>query len=154
MSIEIRGLDRLLKKLGAAGATQTLVRPMGRAVLRIQKRMQEYPPPLAAVQGPASGPVRFTTSAGKRVEFIARRRKPYRRTGTYGKRWTFKIAATDGGLVGRVGNNVAYAPFVGSARFQARIHQGRWNTDERVVREEAPGILADFQREIDRALAE
>lgn len=34
------------------------------------------------------------------------------------------------------------------------IHRGRWNTDDQVVREEQPAIVADFQREIDKALAE
>lgn len=154
MSIEIRGLDRLIRKLGKVAATEVMVKPMGRSVLRLQRRMQEYPPQLAPVQGPASRPVRFSTSAGRQVEFIARRRKPYRRTGTYGRRWTFRITASSGGLQGRVGNNTRYAPYVGSEQQQAAFHRGRWNTDERVIRQEAPGILADFQREIDRALAE
>lgn len=152
MSVEIRGLDRLFKKLGAVAGTQVLVKPMGRGVARLQRRMQEYPPALAPVQGPASAPVRFT-ARGRQVEFIARRRKPYRRTGTYGRRWTVRIMAMGGGLVGRVGNNVAYGPYVGSEQWQARIHRGRWNTDRRVVEQEAPGILADFQHAIDEALA-
>lgn len=154
MSITIQGLDRLYRKLGKIASAQVLERPMQRAVLRLQRRMQEYPPALAAVQGPASQPVRFSTRGGRQVGFIARRRKPYRRTGTYGRRWTTKVQRSSGGLVGRVGNNVAYGPYVGSERFQARIHRGRWNTDERIVREEQAAIVADFQREIDRALAE
>lgn len=154
MSIEIRGLDRLLKKLDAVTAARVIARPMARGVTRLQRRMQEYPPPLAAIQGPASAPVRFSTRSGRAVNFIARRRKPYRRTGTYGRRWTTRITGNATGMVGRVGNNVRYGPFVGSERFQARIHRGRWNTDERVVRQEQPGIVADFQSEIDQALAE
>lgn len=155
MSVEIRGLERLVAKLGKAAAGATIERPMQRAVLRLQRRMQEYPPALAAVQGTAFAPVRFSTRGGAAVAFMARRRKPYKRTGTYGRRWTARVTKLAGnGLQGRVGNNVRYAPYVGSERFQARTHRGRWNTDDRIVRQEQPGILADFQGVIDKALAE
>lgn len=146
MSIEIRGLDRLFKKLGKVAATETLVKPMQRSVLRLQRRMQEYPPALPSRQGPTS---RRTTRRGAR-NF----RQGYKRTGTYGRRWTTRVTASGGGLVGKVGNNVAYGPYVGSKQFQARVHQGRWNTDDQVVREEQPAIVADFQATIDKALAE
>lgn len=155
MSVEIRGLEQLTRKLGKAAALTTIERPMQRSVLRLQRRMQEYPPALAPVQGTAFAPVRFSTRGGASVAFMARRRKPYRRTGTYGRRWTARVTKLAGnGLQGRVGNNVRYAPFVGSERWQAGIHRGRWNTDDRVVREEMPGILADFQGVIDKALEE
>lgn len=132
MSIEIRGLDKLYRKLGKIQGTQVLERPMQRGLLRLQRRMQEYPPAVPATPG----------------------RRAYRRTGTYGRRWVTRVDKSGGGLVGRVGNNVAYGPYVGSERFQARVHAGRWPTDARVVREEQAGIVADFQREIDRALTE
>lgn len=154
MSIQIRGLDKLYRKLERAAATKTLEKPMQRAVLRLQRRMQEYPPALASIQGPSSMPVRFNTRSGRAVNFVARVPQDYKRTGTYGKRWTTRINKSGNGLVGKVGNNVRYAPFVGSEQFQARVHRGRWNTDARVVQQEAPGILADFQRTIDQALGE
>jgi hypothetical protein len=148
MAIEIRGLDRLIKKLGVAGGTQMLAKPMTRSLLRLQRRMQEYPPALPARQGPL-GP-----RASRRRASVRNFRTGYRRTGTYGRRWTWRMAAVGGGLQGRVGNNVAYGPYVGSERFQAKVHRGRWNTDERVMRQEAPGIVADFQSAIDKALGE
>ena len=154
MSVEIRGLDKLYKKLERAAATKTLERPMQRGVLRLQRRMQEYPPSLPAIQGPSSRPVRFSTRGGRGVNFIARVPKAYKRTGTYGKRWTTRITRSGNGLVGKVGNNVRYAPYVGSEQWQAKVHRGRWNTDAKIVEQEAPGILADFQRVIDQALAE
>lgn len=145
MSVQVQGLDALYRKLGAVASTQVLVKPMGRGVLTLQRRMQEYPPSLPAVQGP--------TRAGASRKSIARFRQPYKRTGTYGRRWTIKITASGNGLIGTVGNNTPYGPLVGSAQFQARIHQGRWNTDDKVIKEEAPGILDDFQASIDQALA-
>lgn len=146
MTIKVNGLDRLFRKLNAAAATQTLVPPTQRGTLRLRRRMQEYPPALNAVQGP--------TRAGAKRKTISRFRQPYKRTGTYGKRWRTKVTASGSGVEGRVGNNVKYGPFVGSARFQARIHAGRWNTDDKVVKEEQGAILTDYQQAIDKALGE
>lgn len=129
MSIQIKGLDALIRKLGKAGAIKTYMPPMRRSQLRLQRRMQEYPPAIAS--------------------------SAYVRTGTYGKRWaTPPPTVSSDGIVGKVGNNVEYSPFVGSESFQARIHRGRWNTDDKIVKEESPAIVADFQRAIDKALAE
>lgn len=129
MSIEIKGLDRLYKKLGAVAAIDRLEKPMQRAVLRLQRRMQEYPP--------------------------APSRSRYIRTGTLGRRWTTRVERSGNGLVGKVGNVTRYGPLVQSSRFQTRIHKRTgWLTDERAVREEQAAIVADFAREIDRALAE
>lgn len=145
MSVQIKGLDALIRKLGKAQAIQTLEKPMTRSLLRIQSRMQEYPPQLSPRQGPAR--------AGASRRSVARLRQPYKRTGTYGKRWVTRMTKAGEGLVGKIGNNVQYSPYVGSAQFQARVHQGRWNTDDQVVKEESGAIVADFAREIDKALA-
>lgn len=148
MSIEIRGLEQLYRKLDKVAATATLVKPMQRSVMRLQRRMQEYPPPLTPRQGPL-GP-----RASRRQASVRNFRGGYRRTGTYGRRWTTRVTTEAGGLQGKVGNNVAYGPYVGSRQYQAKIHAGRWNTDQSVLDQETPGILADFQKTIDQALAE
>lgn len=129
MSIDIKGLDRLYRKLGKAAAMQTLEKPMQRSVLRLQRRMQDYPP------APAHS--------------------SYIRTGTLGRRWTTRIERSGNGLVGKVGNNTEYGPLVQSSRFQTRFHKRTgWTTDDQVVREEQAAIVADFQATIDKALAE
>ena len=145
MTVTIKGLDALYRKLNKAAAQKTLEAPMQRGVLRFQSRMQEEPPPLSPRQGPVSA---RTSRRGARAF-----RRGYRRTGTYRRRWITRISKSGDGLVGKVGNNVAYGPYVGSKQFQAKIHQGRWNTDDQVVKEESPAIVADFAREIDKALA-
>lgn len=128
MPIEIKGLDKLYKKLDAAAATKTLEPPMQRSVLRLQRSMQVYPPPPA--------------------------HSLYRRTGTYGKRMTTKIDRSGNGLVGRVGSNLYYAPFVGSNMFQTIWHRRTgWTTDLQAVEQNEAEILADFAAAIDRALA-
>lgn len=51
-----------------------------------------------------------------------------------------------------VGTNTSYAPWVGSQRFQARVHRGRWETDEGVLEHELSNIVEDFQVAIDAAI--
>lgn len=127
MSIEIRGVDKLLKKLGKVQTHTVLEPPMRRAVLRLQRDMQEYPPQ------PANS--------------------LYRRTGTLGRRWTTRITRSASGLSGRVGNNTRYAPWVQSQRFQRGIHQRTgWPTDIQVIERNRAAIVDDFKRAIDRAL--
>ena len=126
-SIEIRGIDELVRKLGSVQGNAVLRPPMQRAVFRLQAGMAKYPRARAASR--------------------------YRRTGTLGRRWTTKIDESAGGLVGKVGNNTSYGPFVQSQMFQAAVHQGLWQTDEDVAKKEEAAIVADFERTIGEALA-
>lgn len=125
-SIEIKGVDELIRKLGKVEGVKVLEAPMKRSVYRLQRDMADYPP-----QRPAGS---------------------YIRTGTLGRRWTVKVSRRTNGMEGRVGNNTRYAPFVQSHRFQARIHRGTWQTDVQVVDKNRAAIVADFEREIRNAL--
>jgi hypothetical protein len=128
VSIEVRGLEQLYRKLGAAAAVKTLEPPMQRGVLRVQRFMQEYPP------SPA--------------------RSEYVRTGILGRRWMVKVSSSNAGVVGKVGSNVPYVPFVQSYLYQTRAHRATvWHTDLQAVRQQEPVILRDFQSAVDRALA-
>lgn len=126
VEVSIQGTDALIAKLGKVGATNVLRPPMQRAVLRIQRDMQEYP----------------TQRVGS----------TYRRTGTLGRLWVTKVYQEGAYLTGKVGNRVRYAPFVQSRQFQARIHRGRWQTDERVVNLNARTIVRDFEATIAESL--
>lgn len=141
VTIDITGVDALVAKLGKVGATNVLRPPMQRAVLRIQRDMQEYPPQRAGsryVRGrgmaDAKGVVKHKTSQN------------------LGKRWTTKVFQDGAHLTGKVGNNVTYAPFVQSRQFQTRIHRGRWQTDAQVVNRLARTIVGDFEATIAGAL--
>lgn len=129
VDVQLRGVDALLKKLGKAQGVDVLRKPMQRGLHRLQRDMADYPP--------------------------QRSGSSYRRTGTLGRKWTSArpiVTAQRDGLRGRAGNNTPYGPFVQSAMFQARAHRGRWQTDERVLREALPAITRDFQAELDKAL--
>lgn len=126
MELEIRGIQELFNKLDQLEAIDILERPMQRAMLRIENRIKEYPVPPA--------------------------RSTYVRTGTLGRRWVTKVNKLRDGVEGRIGNNTEYAPWVQSRRFQAAIHQGRWQTAEDVLTEELQTIINDFERAIKDAI--
>ena len=65
VSIQIKGIDTLIQKLGKVEGTKHLRQPMQRAVYRLQGRMAQYP--------------------------AQRTNSSYRRTGTLGRKWTSKI---------------------------------------------------------------
>ena len=125
MKLKLDGFDELRKKLGDFKALDVLTPPMQDAMIRLEGRMKQYPP---------------------------QRPTKYIRTGVLGKRWVTKVERQGGRLVGSVGNNTTYAPFVQSAMFQAKIHQGRWQTDQIVMDEEQAAIIRDFERAIAEAL--
>lgn len=123
--IELKGIEqlgkkiaRLQKQLDAGDPGSTIRQAMTRIVLIVQTRMMHYPP-----QRPGSS---------------------YRRTGTLGRRWTHRVTTSGSTVTGRVGNNTSYAPQVQSERFQHPVHRGRWQTAEKVIREEESNIRAEF----------
>ena len=124
-SITITGIPELFAKLDRVQAIDTLRPPMQRGVYRLQTFMANYPP-----QAPTK----------------------YVRTGTLGRRWTTKVTQGGDGLVGTIGNNTSYGPWVQSDAFQARMHRGRWQTDADAIRDNERAIVADFERAIQTAL--
>jgi hypothetical protein len=132
-SIQIKGVDELIAKLGKVVGVDVLVAPMQRAVRRLQYDMKEYPP-----QPPRSS---------------------YRRTGTLGRKWTVRVTRLANGLRGKVRNKTWYAPLVQHDRRFARPHQTLqhqstgWITDAQAMDRNEKAIAADFEATIQRAMA-
>ena len=126
VTIQIKGIDALVQKLGKVEGTKHLRPPMQRSVYRLQARMAQYP--------------------------AQRTNSSYRRTGTLGRKWTSKIEQGNGIIRGKVGNNASYAPLVQSYQFQARIHRGLWQTDRYIVDTEYRTIVRDFEDTIKNTL--
>lgn len=140
ISIRIEGVDRVIAKLGKVEGARVLDAPMQEAVRLVQRDMQEYPPPIA---------MRIRSNARGTATFLG---QGYRRTGTLGRRWTVRVRRLGDGVVGSVGNNTHYAPFVQSRRFQAWMHRGRWQTDALVIQRRRDEIVRRFQAAIRQAL--
>lgn len=126
VTIQIDGIDKIVRKLGKVEGVSKLRPAMQRAVYRLQARMAQYPavPPNST----------------------------YKRTGTLGRKWTNKVEVASGIIRGKVGNNTEYAPLVQSYRFQARQHRNRWQTDAYVMETERRNIVRDFEQSISEAL--
>ena len=124
-SIEIKGVDEIVRKLGKVGAMDAFRPPMQRAVERLQRGMAVYPSQPALAN--------------------------YRRTGTLGRKWTTQIRQSVNQMIGSVGNNTPYAPYVQS-HLRQNIHLGYWQTDADVVDANRAAIVADFKRVIDEVI--
>lgn len=121
--VTITGVEIVNARLSRLQGMRWAVRPMRRSVLLLQNRMATYPP-----QRPGSR---------------------YVRTGTLGRSWTTQVQESSERVVGIVGNKVEYAPWVQSARFQAGIHRGRWQTDEQVAGQSRIEIAELFRQGVE-----
>lgn len=99
--------------------------PLDRGGLRVEAGMKPYPPP------PPNS--RYVRGAPPHSEKL-------------GSRWTSR-SISGPGFVGReVGNTASYGPWVQSRELQARVHQGRWQTDEDVIMRELPATVSDVRQ--------
>lgn len=131
LEIEVHGLKELMRDLGSLRVFQILRPHMIRSMAGAVNRMADYPP------------------------------KPegstYRRQGTLGRRWTQTqptVSERTTELEVKVGNNTIYGPWVQDKQFQARMHVGRWQTDEDVMGAIAPRVTADLNAAVQQALDE
>lgn len=123
--VRITGIQQVNGNLNKLKNRSILRPPMAQSVQMLQRYMARYP----------------SAPAGS----------SYTRTGTLGRRWVTRIKQTARGLLGEIGNNTPYGPFVQSERFQARIHRGRWQTDEDAIRENESAIIRFFERALKAA---
>lgn len=128
VTITVTGIAETNLRLDKLKGMGWAVRPMRQATTLPQERMARYP----------------SQSAGSR----------YVRTGTLGRRWTTQIDETPNKVIGRVGNNTEYAPWVQSRQFQAGVHRGRWQTEQDVAERSAREIVEFFRIAIERAANE
>lgn len=119
--------DSQVRAVLAALASPHFLEPVfDRAGARLVARLHIYPPP----------PPNST----------------YRRTGTYGRRWTFEPRRTLFSVGVEVGNNTIYGPYVGDPELQADVHRGRWQTTLDALEAEAPAIIDDVEKAIEQQI--
>ena len=126
VSIDIKGVDELIRKLGTIGAMKTLRPAMKDSVNLLHQSTGRYPPPRAG--------------------------SSYVRTDVLKNSYTTKIETTPRSMIGKVGTNLGYAPFVQSHQFQAWMHKGRWPTDLDIMEKNRPAIVAKFEQAINKAI--
>lgn len=101
LEIDKRTIEKIVAQLSPDAFMRATLRGMQRGVNRIWERIPPYPDPPAG--------------------------STYRRTGNLGRANYAKAAIEGDDVIGRVGNNMRYAPYViGDDQTQAKVHQGRW----------------------------
>jgi hypothetical protein len=72
---------------------------------------------------------------------------------TLGRKWATEV--TDGGMVGRIGNNASYAPYVHDAAKQARFHGARgWRSADDTIKAVGDKIQRIWQAAIAKVMRE
>lgn len=143
MAVEIRGLDKAMRKLEKIDSG-ALRRPMTKAVAHLHDVIAKYPPATSANSPPGNnGYSWYERGFGTRtMTGLA-----FPTSETLGRRWTTEV--TDGGRRGVVGNNASYAPEVQSAEQQKAVHaRNGWKTDATVAEQEAARVVGFFDDEI------
>ena len=155
VSIQIKGLDAVVDKLGAIAARDALKPAMNRSLARLQDGLTKYP--TKGVE-PGGGWVSRMTPRARGWFFAALREGritiPYQRTMKLGQSWTTKLEHSGGkfGLRGIIGNVRQYGPLVQDEATQAAIHKGRWPTIQSVAKDQRDRLVKDFAEEIERLL--
>lgn len=129
LTIEIKGIDELLRKYGKVEGLKLLRQPVTESLAMLVSDIATYPAP-----PPGS---------------------TYRRTGTLGRFWTSavpEIVETSQGITGRYGNNLEYAPYVQDEELQADIHKSRWPTDLDVIKKNEKKIVDKFENFLVKSL--
>ena len=141
LSIEVRGLDAVQRKLGVD--LQPAMRMATRAIAEIVRgKLATYP-------GPPRYPLRWASLKQKRAYFAMRRRaglplKYTRNSDPMSQRLGPSWTVADRGEIGSVvGTRVSYAKWGQDAKFQQPMHAATgWVTDEMVLREAvASGVI-------------
>ncbi len=121
IALQVKGLTEATAKLakaGAAAAGYQLAQTMDKAMKYVHSQVPPYPPP----------PPNST----------------YRRTGLLGRSIATEVNPLGTSIVGTIGTNVVYAPYV-IGENQAAIHQGRWWQLEKVVEKLVPDVVKIFE---------
>jgi hypothetical protein len=147
--VAVEGIAELLRRVERAASAAVLRAAMVRATALVQNRLVVYPPAQRRPQP-------FKTDKQRRFFFAALREGrievPYRRTMTLGRRWTTEISGSGLDLVGRVGNNTSYGPFVMARADQAAYHAGVWPLAEDVAEQATGDVLGIFTDAVQAAL--
>jgi hypothetical protein len=143
LTVELRGYDRLERKLGAIEAKR-----IAKGVLMAAgKDMEGYTAPYPAARG-GNGRCWYERGFGTRW-----RRKDGSIHGRQtseglGRRWEVKPIND---LSVSVGNNASYAPYVHDAEAQAGVHKGRWKTIQDAVKDRGQHVIDLFREAIEAA---
>ncbi len=144
--IQIKGLDKLVKKINKLEQMDAVKAALKNAALMLAGEMAEYPPQTAANQPP--------------VPYYIRGRGTQTASGNLGNsedlanKWRgAKPRISNKGFTATIGTNVSYAPFVQSDDFQARwMKDIGWQTDKQVLEENEKEVTEELSDAIKKII--
>ena len=156
ISIRFEGFDHYARRLEQFGRVTDWGAPIvNKALKLVHSRVPQYP-------SPRREPQPFKTERQRRYFFWALHAGeitvPYRRSGQLGRSLTTEVRPLGNDIVGLIGTNTVYAPWVISDRAidgrgpQAQYHAGRWWTLQQVVRDNVGAVIDVFRTEIRKLL--
>ncbi len=153
MTIELKGMEDIIKKLESLNQPAVFRTPMKQSVAHLHRTIAKTP------TGNQHRPQPFKTDRSRRFFFAALRKGdievPYKRGSSPGSEklttsWTTKVSAD--GRRGVVGNDTSYGRLVQGARQTAYHKKTGWKTVQEVAKKEQKAILRFFQQAYERAL--
>ena len=147
-TIEIKGLDKLQRKLGAVQA-----RSIWRGILtagagEVKNYISVYPP--ASLANSPNARQWYERGYGPRWRAADGSLMGRKTSETLGRRWTTQVEDTRA----VIGNNASYARFVQSDAKQAWYHRARnWRTDKMAVAEIGPKVIKMAAQAVHEALS-
>lgn len=153
-SVEVKGLDALIRKLNSVADKPYLKATMRAGVEMLKAKIAKYPASSEA-NSPGSAPGSRWYERGRGGHYIRKRdggHSIYATSKQLGRKWTTSVSGD--GMSAKVGNNVSYAPYVQDKNEQASYHAARgWPTVQDVAKDEADEIVKLFVKNIEKALS-
>ena len=132
MTVQIRGLDKLQRKLRTVAKIERKLKPWARRTLKRAEKETDY-----------------TQSSPPR-----RAGQQYIRTFRLRGQWKNQIRIGNKAIMARRHNSrTPYGLWVMGRRTQTGIFRGRWQTDADIERKIAPASLKDLKQVVDKELA-
>lgn len=152
-TLAIKGLERVLKKLGELEGRRWLRGALGEAAETLKDYLAEAPPR-------SDGPVQWASERQRRWYWAARAEQglPLRYTREadpwserLGASWTTEVAPS--GLSATVGNDASYGPWVQDEERQQPMHRATgWRTIQGAIRDRGQAVIDTLRAELRRVL--
>ena len=147
-TIQIRGLDRITKKLNNLQELKAVRTALKAAALHVKGKVAQYPEESEANRPRKGG--WYERGYGRKWYGGGKKTSE-----TLGRKWT--TAERDGGLTQVIGNNVSYGPFVQGPDkdkdHRAWFHKKRgWKTTQEVAEQESKTVVEFVQSEVEKVL--
>jgi hypothetical protein len=152
MTVTIKGMEDVIRKLESLDSPAVFKRPMTQAVQhlhrKIGKAVTKAPGAFSAMATPGQRRAYWAKVSSNEITHTA---SGYRRSGQLGKGWTTRVSPN--GRRGEVGTNVPYAVYVQGERQQPFHAASKYPKVEDVAEDERDTVLRFFEREYERQLA-